>query len=165
MSEYETDLDYDQDCIINKENLHKEWLRQSSLAYDYKKHYVNLKKICSFKHEKLKTVRSELIRDANSDPDECCGKAKPTAVDIEAFYRTHKDYIKAKEDYLEAEYEMSMAEIAKDEIAFTRKKALEELGDLWKAEYYSIPDLPKTFGEVDQASKTSKGMKRRKKNG
>ena len=160
MNEYTTDLNYEDDIKIDKENLHKEWLKQPSISYEYKKHYINLKKLYQLKYEELKTIRSQLIKEANEDPDGCCGKSKPNAGDIEAYYRDHKKYKKIKEELIEVEYEMNMAEVAKDEIAFTKKKALEELGILWKAEYYAIPNLPKNFGE-EIAQKTSKSMRRK----
>ena len=77
-------------------------------------------------------------------------------------YKQGLEKKKLKEELIKTEYELNMAEIAKDEIVFTRKKALEELSELWKVEYYSIPDLPKTFGDTDPIAKTSNGMRRHK---
>ena len=161
MSEFDTDLNYEEDTKVDKENLHKEWARHSSLVHDYGKHYNNVLKICEKRHEKVKTVRSELIRDANKDPMKCCLKAKPTAGDIEAYYRTHKNYKEAKEKWLEAQHELNMVEIAKNSIVYTKTKSLDELGDLWKKEYYTIVGLPKSFeGPVN---KQGMGIKRKNK--
>ena len=161
MTEYDTDLNYEEDTKIDKENLHIEFAEHPSLVYNYGKHCVNLTKEYDKANEKVKTLRSELIRKANKNPEKCCGKSKPTAGDIEAYYRTHADYKEAKEGLIDAKYELGMAENAKNAIVYTKSKSLVKLNDQWEKEYYTIEGLPKSFG--DPISKQGKGIKRKKK--
>ena len=160
---------YEEDILIDENALDVEWLEQAALAIAYSKFYLWKRKQQQLIHEDLKTKRSELIRDANNDPQKCCGKAKTNAGDLEAYYRTHKDYKEAKEKFIEAEHEANLAEIMKNEIAYTRKKALENLVILHGQQYCASPSTPRNLGNIMQerrdnvSKKIGKTMTRKKK--
>jgi len=146
-----TNLDYEKDMKIDSDSLDIEWLEQASLALKYGKHLCALQAEVKQLREKVKTVRSELIRRANDDPEGCCNKAKPNAADIEAYYRSHDDYKLAVEAAQEAEYELEFAEVAKNEICYTRKAALENLVILHGQQYFAGPKVPRNISKEWEA--------------
>jgi len=146
-----TKLDYEKDMQIDPDALDIEWLEQASLALKYGKHACDLRAEVKRLEEKVKTVRSELIRKANNDPEGCCNKAKPNAADIEAYYRSHDDYKSIVAMAQEAEYELEFAELAKNEICYTRKAALENLVTLHGQQYFAGPKVPRDISKEWEA--------------
>jgi len=142
-----TELDYEHDIRIDENALDIEWLEQASLAYNYGKHYAECKRRFFEAEERVKIIRSELTKATNEDPEGTCGKAKPIAADVEAYYRMHPSHIKAKNEWIQAQYEMDMAEVAKNEIGFTRKTALENLAKLLGMNYFAGPRTPRNLHE------------------
>lgn len=136
-------MNYEDDIRIDETALDVEWLEQASLALRYGRYYADCRRKVLEADEKIKVIRAELIAEANSDPQGCCNKDKPNASDIEAFYRNHKRHKRAKELWLEAQHELDMAEIAKNEICFTRKSALENLVRLHGQQYFAGPKVPR----------------------
>jgi hypothetical protein len=136
-------LDYQQDVQIDETALDVEWLEQAELSMRYGRHYALCKKRLTEADEKVKVVRAELIKRANSDPEKYCHKDKPNAADIEAYYRMHPKHIAAKEEWVKAQYDLDIAEIAKNEISFTRKAALEHLVKLFLGSYFAGPKVPR----------------------
>ena len=142
-------MDYKMDVQIDETALDVEWLEQSSLAMRYGTHYAFCKKKVIEADEKIKVVRAELIKRANSNPTKYCGKDKPNAADIEAYYRMHPKHIAAKNEWIKAQFDLDIAEIAKNEISFTRKNALENLVKLYLGGYFAGPKVPRDlFKEV-----------------
>lgn len=164
-------IDYEKDILIDPNALDVEWLNQASLAMKYGKHYARCKRNLTLAEEKVKVTRSELIDEANTDPITCCGKEKPNAADIEAYYRNHKKHKAAKDEWLKASYELDIAEVAKSEISFSRKSALENLVRLVQIGYCAAPSAPRDLSFEAQKrnsdsefnKKVSIGMKRRTK--
>ena len=146
-------MDYEKDIKIDENFLELEWLDQALLAMKYGKYYAECRKILTLTEEKIKVVRAELIQEANNDPVKCCKKEKPTVIDIEAYYRTEERHIKAKNEWVEAQYELDMAEIAKNEISFTRKAALENLVQLHGQQYFAGPEVPHNLLQIRQTTK------------
>jgi hypothetical protein len=136
-------MDYKTDIRIDETALDVEWLEQATLAMKYGKYYAMARKNLLAIEEKLKVLRAELIALANSNPVKYCKKDKPNAADIEAFYRNHPRHQEAKAEWIEAQYELDMAEIAKNEISFTRKVALENLVRLHGQQYFAGPKVPR----------------------
>jgi len=136
-------MNYEEDIQIDETALDVEWLEQASLAMKYGRHYAECRRRFTEAEEKVKVVRAELIKRANSDPVRFCKKEKPNVADIEAYYRKHTKHITAKEEWMEAMYELNMAEVAKNEISFTRKVALENLVKLYIAQYFAGPNIPR----------------------
>ena len=168
------ELDFARDMGIDEQALDVEWLvTQGELAGRYNMHYAKMCKDLELAHEDVKTISSELIRRANKDPMKCCLKAKPNKEDLESYYRTHGKYKKAKAKMIDVEYEKNMAEMAKNEINFTRKAALENAVVLLGQQYFAGPRMPRNIHkesskrreELNQRNqeKISKSMKRRSK--
>ena len=164
-------LDYERDMQIDPDALDVEWLGQAGLALRYGRHVCELQRQVAQLRERVKTVRSELIRQANDAPEECCNKTRPNAADIEAYYRTQERYKQAVEEAQEAEYELAYAEVAKNEICYTRKAALENLVVLHGQQYFAGPKIPRNISKEwerrqrEKAANTKVGrvMRRRKR--
>jgi hypothetical protein len=137
------DLDYTSDIIIDETALDVEWLEQANLAVRYGRHWAICRKRLTEAEEKVKVIRAELIAEANADPVKCCNKEKPNAADIEAYYRISKRHKLAKEEWVKAQYNLDMAEVAKNEISYTRKVALENLVRLHAQQYFAGPKIPR----------------------
>lgn len=138
------ELNYKSDMRIDESALDIEWLEQSSLAIKYGMHWAECKAAVDRLEEQLKVVRSELVNEAYANPDSVLGVGvKPTAQNVEAYFRTSKKHKRIKDELIEAQKELSFAEIAKNEIGYTRKTALENLVKLYIANYFSVPNVPR----------------------
>ncbi len=163
-------MDFEKDMYIDESALDVEWLGQAALALKYGKHLAELNHKLRQAEERKKTVRSELIQQANRNPEQCCDKAKPNANDIEAYYRTHEEYMVCIDELLKIQYEVEYAEVAKNEIAFTRKKALEYLVMLHGQQYFAGPKVPRDLSkewenkikDQNAAEKIGKNLRRRR---
>jgi hypothetical protein len=159
------EIDYDKDMEIDPDALDVEWLEQGHIAKKYIKNLTKCNKRVRQLQERKKTIRSELILKVNQDPERLIGKAKPNAADIEAYYRTHKDYKEAIEELNEALEEAEFADLGKNEICFTRKKALENLVVLHGQMYFAGPqvprDLSKEWAQKQRQKKTDSGVARK----
>jgi len=142
-------LDYKNDVKINDAALDLEWLDQAELAVRYGKEWSICKKKVAILDEKVKVIRSKLIRKAWSEPDTCLGQGiKPADQKVEAYYRTHKKHIAAKEALFEAQEDLDLVEVAKNEISFTRKAALENMVKLYAADYFAGPNVPRDLSKL-----------------
>lgn len=136
-------MDYLTDVIIDETALDVEWLEQASLAMKYGKHYAICRRRLTEAEEKVKVIRAELIAEANQNPVKCCYKEKPNAADIEAYYRNSKRHKQAKEEWVQAQFDLDIAEVAKNEISYTRKVALENLVKLHAQQWFAGPKVPR----------------------
>lgn len=148
-----TEIKYDVDMEINPDELDMEWLKQPALAVRYAKHAAQMRKLATISEEKVKVTRSELISEANEDSEGLLGKAKPNAADIEAYYRNHKDHKQAKQEWVEAEHEASLADMAYREVSWTRRAALENLVRLHAAQYFAGPSVPRDLSKEWESNK------------
>jgi len=142
-----SELNYEKDIRISEGDLDLEWLSQAELAMKYGRIWAAARKKLTLAEENIKVIRAELIAEANEDPKKCCKKEKPNAADIEAYYRTHPDHKQAKEEWVQAQYECNMAEVAKNEFSFTRKAALENLVQLHGQNYFAGPKVPRNLSK------------------
>jgi hypothetical protein len=140
-----------------------EWLEQAELATSYGRHVAELRREVNRLEEQKKITRSELIQEANEDPQGTIGKDKPNAADIEAYYRRSKKYQEVVDDLNEAQYELELAEVAKNEIAFTRKAALENLVRLHGQQYFAGPSVPRDLSKERQQQAKQKASNARVK--
>jgi hypothetical protein len=140
-------INYEKDMEIEQDALDIEWLGQTALAMKYAKNLVHCHSKVRQLEEQKKTVRSELILLANKDPEKYLGKEKPNAADIEAFYRNSDEYKSVVEELNQALEDAEFAELAKNEISFTRKVALENLVRLHAAQYFAGPSVPRDLNK------------------
>jgi hypothetical protein len=165
------ELNYENDIRIDENSLDIEWLEQANLAMEYGKNYARCRRVLTKASEKVKIVRAACIKEANENPGECCGKSKPNAADIEAYYRSQDSHKEAKKEWVDAQYELDMAEVAKNEISFTRKAALENLVKLHGQQYFAGPSMPRDINleakkrrdQKQSDSEVASKMRRRRK--
>jgi hypothetical protein len=136
-------LNYEEDVKIDETALDVMWLNHGSLAVRYARQAAHMRKLAKQAEDRVKVVKSELIRKANEDPLATTHKDKPTAADIEAYYRTHPDHKEAKEAWIEAEYQADYAGQVQMEMAVGRKAALENLVTLHGQQYFAGPSVPR----------------------
>jgi hypothetical protein len=136
-------MNYKEDMRIDESALDVECLDQAELAMKYAAYYADIKTEVAQKEEEIKVCRSELIDEVNSDPVKCCGKEKPNAADIEAYYRTDPEHKRLKQEFIALSKELIYAEHAKNEIGFTRKAMLEALITLHGQQYFAGPKMPR----------------------
>lgn len=144
-------LDYKNDVKIDPTSLELEWLDQAELAVDYGKEWSVIKKKVALLDEKIKVLRSKLIREAWEFPERCLKQPKGSIQTVEAYYRNDKKHKKLKQEWIEAQEELDLVEVAKNEIAFTRKSALENMVKLYVANYFAGPTVPRNLMEVRQS--------------
>lgn len=131
------DENYADNLKIDINALEEEWLNQPRLYAKYSKIKAEAKADMDRAAEKVKTVRSELILEARKGGKDLLG-FNPTDSSIEAWYRTQKKWLNAREEYIDAEYEYNILDGAV--FAFSQRKyALENLVSLWIGNYYSSP--------------------------
>ncbi len=134
-----TEFNYDEDTAIDPDQLLEEWLGLPASFYDYSAALSEKEKEVKQCWEMLKTIRSELILKAKTE--EGLNNPKATAGEVEAYYRTQPEYIKAKDDFINIEYERDMIQNAVN--AFYRKeKALGAITNLHKMEWWRGPKEP-----------------------
>ena len=155
-------MSYKEDAKIDIDALDIEWLNQPDLERKYVEQVSALRKESQLADEEVKTVRSELISEANEFPEECCKKAKPNASDIEAYYRTHDKYKSAKEEFIKAQDALLVAQDMLSLIHFTRGKALEQLVSLHSQGYFAGPSAPRNINR--EIEKREEAKKIRKEN-
>lgn len=142
-------MNFEDDMHIDESTLDIELLDQGTLALKYGRYWAQCKERLTRAEENIKVIRSELIRLANDDPNKHLGlDVKPTGPNIEAFYRNHPEHKQAKEEWIEAQYELDMAEVAKNEISFTRKAMLDGLVRLHGQGYIAGPITPHNLSEL-----------------
>jgi hypothetical protein len=166
------ELNYEEDLHIDEKQLDIEILEQTDKAIRYAKNWVECKRRFMQAEEKVKVIRSLLIKRAHEKPDTCLGyNVKPTAMTVEAYYRTNQKYIAAKEKLVQAQYELDLAEIAKNEMCYTRKTMLENLVKLNGQQYFAGPVVPrnleqerKTWDQIKNQTKemNKKSLRRRR---
>ena len=170
------ELNYEIDVQIDESALDVECLRQADLASKYRKYWVSCSSKVLKTEEYVKLVRSELIMKLMADPVSNLKEGvKPTGPVIEAFYRTHKRHIKAKEEWMEAKNNLDVADIAIKEICITRKNQLANLIELHGQHYFAGPSVPRDLSfetarkekRKEDQKESNKGiarkMKRKKK--
>ena len=143
----EYNLDPENDLPINVEELDVEWLTQDTVFRKYGNALADANKRVKQAQEEIKTIRSDLVLEANEDPS-CMGKGvKPTGPNIEAYYRTDDNYKKAKKNLFQIEWERDVLDVAKSS-AYGRGFALPELSKLALMGWFASPSQPKELKEL-----------------
>lgn len=131
-------LNYEEDLAIDPDALDIAALEQINLAIRYSREAAFFDRTAKKAQEMVKTLTAQLTMQCNADPDRCLGKGnKATGANVEAYYRTRPEYIKAKEDMIDAEYQRDLVKAAADHIAFQRSKMIQSLVQLLNAEYFT----------------------------
>jgi len=146
-------LNYKEDVKVNDQALDLELLDQAELAVKYGKEWVIARKKVALLEEKEKIIRSKLIRKAWKDPNSYLNQPKATAQTVEAFYRDHKKHKKIKQEKIEAQEELDLIEVAKNEIVFTKKFILENMVKLYLGDYFAGPNVPHDLSKLRNKDK------------
>jgi len=147
-------MDYELDMDIDPDQLDVEWLEQANVAFKYGRNWSNCRAELLRTEENIKLVRSEIIKQVNEDPDRYLGEGvKPTAPVVEAFYRNNRRHKEAKKEWVQAQFEANVAEIAYKEISYTRKAALENLVKLHGQSYFAGPSVPHNISDLKEKRK------------
>jgi len=159
----ENELNYEGDIQIDPDHLDVEWIEQPQVFMKYAEECAHADKTAKRADEKLKTIRSEIILQANECPDIMGDGVKPTGQNIEAFYRTRKEYKEAKKEMVLAQHD---ADIMKNAVSafHQRRVALENLVRLQAQGYFAGPTEPRDLGvEYTKNAKHKKAADRVKK--
>jgi hypothetical protein len=148
--EYEgSEFDYEKDLHIDPNYLDAEFLNHSSVFMRYGKESAGANKALKLAEEKVKTIRSQVIKALKESGD------KFTETTLEAAYRLDPDYLVAKQEYIEASYDADL--LINAVYAFqARKVALENLVRLHGQQYFSTPNEPR---DLPEAAKRLKELK------
>lgn len=149
---------YIRDMYIDETALDVEWTEQAELAAKWGALWSEAKDELMRAEENVKVIRSELILKINKYPEHYLGEGvKPTDPKVEAAYRIHPKHKRAKEKWMRALKKVQDLEIAKNEISFTRKAALENLVQLHGQSYFAGPSVPRDlYKERRNREKTRK---------
>jgi len=148
-------MEYKEDLKINIEELEIEWLRQPGLYHQYAEKLAHAQRVMVKAHENVKIVTAELVEKAGKGGETLLG-IKPTGANVESWYRQHEDHKEAKNELIDAQFEVNVLQGAVD--AFVqRKKALEKLVDLWIGNYYASPKEPRSLDDI-AFSMSEKGL-------
>lgn len=158
-------IDFEKDMQIDEDALDLELLNHSNLEAKYIKEVSEAYKDFRYAQEEVKTLRSELVLQVNKTPKKYLNKDKPNAADIEAYYRTNEEYKQRVKESIDAEDRYNVLRDMKDDIHFTRTKALEGLVELLKQEYFAGPRMPRDLNKSNKdwhkTKKVGNSMKRK----
>lgn len=143
----EKEYSFENDVEIDPFNLDAEVLSYPRLVGQYAALAAEANKAAKLAEEKVKTLRSELVKEANT-VDNILGKGvKPTVQTIEAYYRTDEDYKEAKQAMIEAQFEADIMNGCVSAINSKRYMLSESLR-LISMEYFSTPNMPHNVQDV-----------------
>lgn len=150
------------DLRIDKDSLDEEWLMQSILNHKYGLFLAEAKQKWNRAKEKTKTIKSELILEANKGGKDLIGTSA-TVASVDAWVRTQPEYKDAKEDEIECEFKVNILESAVFSFQ-QRKAALENEVQLWRGSYYGEPKDKTMDDEIDnnKRSRQRKNLNRGK---
>lgn len=135
-------MDYLKDIEINENEIDVEILNQGKLALKYSLYYAECLDKLTRAEEKLKLLKAEFTDEVVRDPS-VAGTDKTTGPIIEGYIRTREEFIEAKEEWLDAKQQFTIADVAKQEICYTRKTMLSELVKLHAQQYFAGPNVPR----------------------
>ena len=141
--ELQSEFDYEKDLQIDPHYLDAEFMNHPVLFMKYAQESARANKAAKEAEENVKTVRSIIINDAKKS------EVKYTESTLEAHYRTHPDYIEAKDISVEATFYADLCTNAVFAMQ-ARKSALENLVRLHGQEYFSTPQEPRDLPEAAQ---------------
>lgn len=149
----EDEFDFEADLDIDKFRLDLECILHPTKYMKYAKAAAKANKRARIAEERVKTIRSELVNKAKQTD------AGKNATTLEAYYRTNPAYKKAKEAWVEAQFEADLLTGAV--FAMQAKKGMiESMVKLHGQEYYSTPTIDnesaEKFNELKQRSARSK---------
>lgn len=145
-------LDYETDIKIDPDNVDVEFLNHADLFMKYSKESARLNANAKLAEERVKTIRTRLIKEAKETG------VKITESTLETVYRLNPEYIEAKKIAIQAQYEADLGLVAV--FAFqARKTSLENLVKLIGMQYCANPQEPR---DLPEAAKRFEEMREQK---
>lgn len=160
------ELNYEKDISIDDSALDVEWLQQASLTLKYCQLEADARKAVDDTKAQLDIVEAELDKEIRNNPEKF-DLPKITESAIKSAILVNENYINAKDEYSQAQYELNMAQAAVRAI-YAKKDALENLVRLHGQQYFAGPSVPRDLSkewESKQRQKSSNSkvkIKRRK---
>lgn len=140
------EIDYEELMSIDEDSLDVEWLEQPKKMVQMVKIAANCERELNKTKDKLAQVKADLSRDIRANPDKF-GLDKVTENAIFEKVQTHKDYIEAFNDFVDAQYEAQVA-AGSVKAMEQRKSALENLVKLHGQQYFAGPKVPRDLSSV-----------------
>lgn len=142
-------MNYEEDLKIDPDQLDVECLNQAEKFFKYSEQLAYADKAAKKAHEKVKVIRSELVKEAREE-------GAKNANQEEAYYRTNRKHKEAKDELIEAEFEKDLLQASV--FAFShRKTMLENLIRLHGQNYFAGPEIPRDLKEFAENYDKMKG--------
>lgn len=125
---------------IDRNALDEEWESQPTLAFKYAQVLADAKEDWDAKRDELTVLEAELALKIRSDPEEF-GIEKPTEKAIEQLIAMDEDVIRLKGDIRGAKHRIDVVTGVCNSLEH-RKRALENLVQLWLSSYFAEPRAP-----------------------
>ena len=135
------ELNYEEDVRIDEQALELEWLSQAQLFMKYARHAANMRKEVDLAKENLEVTKAEVDKEIRQNPEKFKIE-KVTDASVTANVLTYPDYKEANQNYINAKYELDMAQAAVSAMN-QRKDALENLVKLHGQQYFAGPKVPR----------------------
>lgn len=143
----EESMNLDYDLEIDPQNLDTAVLGYPSIVGRYAALASQANRNAKLAQEKVKTIRSELVKDAHENPDIMGRGVKPTAITVEAYYRNNDEYKDAKQEMIDCEFEADMMNGCVEAIRAKRYMLIEALR-LLSMDYFDKPEVPHDCGDL-----------------
>lgn len=145
----ENKFEFEDDLHIDLNRLEWETARQAKLFGKWAKRWAFATKKRDRAQERVKTKRSELIKDVQGEWKDLGYVKPPTGPQEEAYYRTDEDYKQLKSEAIQAEFEVNMLYVAMRSLEHKRSSLGFEQ-KLYGDEYWSRPYEDPDFSEESQ---------------
>jgi len=142
-------MDYENDIQIRQDELEMEWLDQPSLMFKYAKNAAEMRRLLDLSKEKLDLAKAEIDKEIRTNPEKFGIEKITETVVANSMLATFK-YKKANEEFLNAKYEVDVAQAAVVAIS-QRKDALENLVRLHGQQYFAGPKVPHDISELRES--------------
>jgi len=139
---------------IDKFHLDREWEEQPIKFWEMAESFVEAQAIRDLAREKRDVVAAEVEQRIRTDPSRF-GIDKPTESAIKVQVILHPDMKTMEEEYLQAVADSKLLEVAIQALEH-RKRALENLTQLFLAGYYCRPYVPQQAKEQSEQAYHSK---------
>lgn len=158
------EINYDEDITIDVDALDIEMREQPRLMLKYTRHLAVTRKQVDEAKQNLDIKKAEVDRKIRENPEAYGIEGKVTEGAITSALLTEDDYIDAQKDFLDAKFEMDMAQGAVN--AFEqRKSALENLIKLHGMNYFAGPKVPRDLSAEIQKREDQRNINRGIKSG
>lgn len=141
-----SELNYEKDLKIDEDALDLELLDQASLFMKYAKHLAEMRKDLEEIKQMLDIKKADLDKSIRENPEKFKIE-KVTEGSISSAILTDKDFQRVSQGYLNAKYEVDMAQAAVNSMNM-RKEMLEGMIKLLAQSYFAGPSVPHDLSKL-----------------